>query len=714
MASTFSIQSRSYEGRYMRLSCVQEKDIANNRSKVTWTLSSIGGSAAHYTIAATTVKINGSVVYSIGRTSYTYAGFPSATGSVSGVTYVPHNDNGSKTVAVSLETNVYEWTPILYNGSWQLDDIPRNAYITSAPDFNDNSNPIVSYSNPLGNSASGLDICITLDGSKDDIPYRPIDKNGKSYTFNLTDDERDILRNATSGTSRNVGFSIRTVISSGKLYNIVYKKFTIHETEKTKPSVSLTAEANNGTLPSAFSGLYIQGKSKVNVEISAQCKYGASVKEYATVIDGNTYSESSFTSDYITESGDNVSIACKVTDTRGFTGSPSQTPVIKVYQYSSPKITNTANAAQVMCYRGNEDGTKNKDSTKVFLKAKKIFSAIDSLNNCTMRFRKKISESDTWGSWTILSTTDNEYNALLPGDFDLKQSYTIEVSVIDTVGDSDSVEFDIPTEDITFHLGEGGKAVGIGRYADPVHENRLSVAYETHFERECYDQFGTMIRNGLADYTGSAEDAIDPNITRESIILTDHANSPSATTGVFYYIQTFFFSDKSSNRSQIAIPYNSGSMYYRYFFDGTWSNWILIMSTNSEADYIIAQGTSGIWTYRKWNSGIAECWTTEPYTDGNNHDVVTSSWAGGYESSSGKFVMPQYPFKFVDVPAPSIELAYCDAEAYSGDIIRIEHFNLWGKETDLRVAPPTFKFWRGTTKLLGHPRVNIYSIGKWK
>ena len=33
-------------------------------------------------------------------------------------------------------------------------------------------------------------------------------------------------------------------------------------------------------------------------------------------------------------------------------------------------------------------------------------------------------------------------------------------------------------------------------------------------------------------------------------------------------------------------------------------------------DYIVEQGTSGIWTYRKWNSGIAECWgeysKTEP------------------------------------------------------------------------------------------------------
>lgn len=34
------------------------------------------------------------------------------------------------------------------------------------------------------------------------------------------------------------------------------------------------------------------------------------------------------------------------------------------------------------------------------------------------------------------------------------------------------------------------------------------------------------------------------------------------------------------------------------------------------ADYIVEQGTSGIWTYRKWNSGTAECYgtlSTVPY-----------------------------------------------------------------------------------------------------
>lgn len=30
--------------------------------------------------------------------------------------------------------------------------------------------------------------------------------------------------------------------------------------------------------------------------------------------------------------------------------------------------------------------------------------------------------------------------------------------------------------------------------------------------------------------------------------------------------------------------------------------------TGNLADYVVEQGTSGSWTYRKWNSGVAECW----------------------------------------------------------------------------------------------------------
>ena len=45
--------------------------------------------------------------------------------------------------------------------------------------------------------------------------------------------------------------------------------------------------------------------------------------------------------------------------------------------------------------------------------------------------------------------------------------------------------------------------------------------------------------------------------------------------------------------------------------------------TQAMADYIVEQGTSGIWTYRKWNSGIAECWGT--YTDNRSSTQFTST-----------------------------------------------------------------------------------------
>lgn len=39
----------------------------------------------------------------------------------------------------------------------------------------------------------------------------------------------------------------------------------------------------------------------------------------------------------------------------------------------------------------------------------------------------------------------------------------------------------------------------------------------------------------------------------------------------------------------------------------------------SKADYVVEEGTSGIWTYRKWASGIAECFGVKP--------INVSSWA---------------------------------------------------------------------------------------
>lgn len=69
---------------------------------------------------------------------------------------------------------------------------------------------------------------------------------------------------------------------------------------------------------------------------------------------------------------------------------------------------------------------------------------------------------------------------------------------------------------------------------------------------------------------GSSGNPIDPNITQEHLVLTN-INIP---TSGYYYILTFFYQNKTGNRSQIAIPYTQTTkIYFRTCFDNSWSNW---------------------------------------------------------------------------------------------------------------------------------------------
>ena len=54
-----------------------------------------------------------------------------------------------------------------------------------------------------------------------------------------------------------------------------------------------------------------------------------------------------------------------------------------------------------------------------------------------------------------------------------------------------------------------------------------------------------------------------------------------------------------------------------------------LINSGGSADYIVEEGTSGIWTYRKWASGIAECWGAKY----NGSTAVTNAWGNLYEGA---------------------------------------------------------------------------------
>nr|DAF70060.1 MAG TPA: hypothetical protein [Caudoviricetes sp.] len=67
-------------------------------------------------------------------------------------------------------------------------------------------------------------------------------------------------------------------------------------------------------------------------------------------------------------------------------------------------------------------------------------------------------------------------------------------------------------------------------------------------------------------------------------------------------------------------------------------------------DYIIEQGTSGEWWYRKWKSGRAECGID--YKDFGNQTLSSSNWPSFY--MSGLMSFGAYPFAFSKRPYTSI------------------------------------------------------------
>lgn len=64
----------------------------------------------------------------------------------------------------------------------------------------------------------------------------------------------------------------------------------------------------------------------------------------------------------------------------------------------------------------------------------------------------------------------------------------------------------------------------------------------------------------------------------------------------------------------------------------------------SGIDYIVEQGTSGNWAYRKWDSGIAECWWS------GNYGSVTLSIPLGTDIVSATIQLA-FPFTFTEVPS---------------------------------------------------------------
>lgn len=127
-------------------------------------------------------------------------------------------------------------------------------------------------------------------------------------------------------------------------------------------------------------------------------------------------------------------------------------------------------------------------------------------------------------------------------------------------------------------------------------------------------------------------------------------------------------------------------------------NGILKVGSNTVPS-IVAQGTSGDWTYRKWSDGIYECWASKQVSKIN----ITTTWGNLYTSGGVSGTNLTFPITFTAIPVVNASLTVMSAGA-----ILVPS----GETSNTKTG--AFEFVRPSTLSGATYTINYMVKGRWK
>ena len=419
-----SFNTTAYSERYLTFSWSATQDTAKNQSTISWSLKGAGGSTTSYYMSAPfSVVIAGEEVYQ----SDTRIQLKNGTTVASGTKTINHKTDGTKSFSASVKAAIYSGSNnVSGSGTWDLKDIPRGATITSAPNFNDEQNATITYSNPLGNGVDDLLAGISFDQTTTAVAYRSISKTGTSYTFSFTDAERTALRNnCKDSNSTTVYFYLRTVINGVNYHSKVAKTLTI---VNATPTLTVVAK-DVGAASTALTGnnqTMIKGFNYVNVALTATALKGATIKSY-TITNGSDVVNAATGNFNNTE---NNKFVCVVKDSRGNT----RTITKELTMINYTKLTA---AADMRIALDETDGTKANITVNM---NGNYFNGSFGAKSNQLRYDIKITQVETGASYTNYETipaTDmsgNKYNhTYTETQLPYQNSWKVELKIYDEI-----------------------------------------------------------------------------------------------------------------------------------------------------------------------------------------------------------------------------------------------------------------------------------------
>lgn len=332
---------------------------------------------------------------------------------------VSHDVAGRKVLACSAyyETGVSSGD-ITAEKSLRLTDIPRYATVEKATGFNDESNPTITYANPAGSSVSSLQAGIKLEDGTVVAAFRSgISKTDTSYTYQLSDAERNALRKAAPNSNTlKVLFCVRSTIGSTTEESTLAGTMSI---VNANPSISpAVVDTNSKTVA-------VTGDSSILVALhsTAQVTLNAAAKKYASIVSKRIENGTTVLDDDGVLSVTNNPIKLTAVDSRGNTTVQNAANTIVPYINPTCSIGNNIPEA---------DGSFELEVTGLFYNGK-IGKTTNSLT-VQYRVREGYSDYSGWASIGTVTKNGNSYAAAasLTG-LDYQTSYTFQIRVIDAI-----------------------------------------------------------------------------------------------------------------------------------------------------------------------------------------------------------------------------------------------------------------------------------------
>ena len=519
MATSGTIQQAIRTGYQIQIVwTVDSQSVANNTSTVTAKVQLVS-TGSSYNIVSNASK-SGSLT--INGTKYNFTFNASLSGNQTKTLYtktvtVAHAADGTKTCSFSATCGINVTLSGTYygnvtaSGSGVFNTIARASTISSvtASVSVDGTNAVTVNITRASSSFTHTVVFSFGSNSKTTTGV------GTSTSYAIPTSWLSAIPNGTSGTAK---VTVTTYSGSTKVGSAVSKNFTLTVPSTVVPTISAVTLSEGTSGIAAQFGVYVQGKSRLSVKITAAGAFSSTIKTYKTVVQGVTFTGASITSGVMMHSGTST-VTITVTDSRGRTASTTRS--ITVVAYSAPKITTFQG------FRSLANGTENYEGTYLNAAVNFSISSVSNKNTKSYSLEYKLKNATTWTALTSGSVYAlNQSIVSSSGFMSVDSSYDVRLTVSDFFTTVTSV-FEVPTAFTLLDFNASGKGVAFGKVSEKT--NGVEFALDVEF---------------LGKLTGTIFDAILP--VGSMVLRYDHTNPGTlypGTTWVRIYGAFPWFTD---------------------------------------------------------------------------------------------------------------------------------------------------------------------------